>query len=112
MVGSGIEVVVVFLDVLTVVAFAIGETEKPLFQDRVFFVPQGEGEAQPLLLVADSGQAIFAPAIRAAASVVMGKVVPCIASRGIVFTYRSPLAFTEVRSPEGIVWAGRGFFSG
>ena len=65
-------------------------------------VPQGERKAQPLLLIADSREAVFAPAICPAARVVVGKVVPGIAIGGIIFAHCSPLAFAEVRPPEGV----------
>jgi hypothetical protein len=48
-----VEVEVVLLDVLAVVAFTVREAEKPLLQDRVFAVPQDEGEAEPLLVIGD-----------------------------------------------------------
>ena len=44
-----IEVVVIFLDVLAVVALAVGEAEQAFLQDRVLAVPQGEGKAQNCL---------------------------------------------------------------
>jgi hypothetical protein len=40
-----LDVEVVLLDVLAVVALAIGEAVEPLLQDRVALVPQREGEA-------------------------------------------------------------------
>ncbi len=56
---------VVFLHILAVVAFAVGQAKQALLQNRVAAVPQSERKAEPLLVVRDPGDAIFAPAIRA-----------------------------------------------
>ena len=41
-----VEVVVALLDVLAVVAFAVGQAEQPLFQNRIASVPERQREAQ------------------------------------------------------------------
>jgi hypothetical protein len=71
-----VEVPVVFLDVLAVVSLAAGQAEQPLLEYRIDAVPEGQGEAEPLLLVRDSEEAIFSPAIDARASIVVREVVP------------------------------------
>ena len=58
-----IEVEVVLFHVLAMVAFAVGQPEEPLFQDRIFSVPHSYREAQYLVVIADSGQPILTPAI-------------------------------------------------
>jgi hypothetical protein len=58
-----VEVEVVLLDVLAVVSLAVGQAEQPLLEDRVLAVPQGEGKAQPLVVVAETREAILAPMI-------------------------------------------------
>ena len=60
-----VEVEVVFLDVLAVVAFAVGQAEQPLLQDGVLAVPQGQREAEPLPVVGEACQAVLAPAVGA-----------------------------------------------
>ena len=60
-----IDVEVVLLDVLTMVALGIGQAEQANLQDRVPLVPQGQSQAQPLLVVADPGYAILTPPVRA-----------------------------------------------
>ena len=62
----GVEVEVVLLDVLAVVALAVGQAEQPLLEDRVLAVPQGQREAELLLVVGDAGEAVLAPAVGAA----------------------------------------------
>jgi len=62
---SAIEVIVIFLDVLPVIALAIGQAEQSLLEDRVLAVPQGDSKTEPLVLVADPGEAILTPVISA-----------------------------------------------
>jgi hypothetical protein len=54
-------------------------------QDRVAPVPQGYGEADPLIAVADPGQPVLVPAVDAAASVIVGEGIPRCAMRAVVF---------------------------
>ena len=74
-----VEIKVVFLDVLAVVAFAVGQAEQAFLQDRVAAIPQRQRKAEPLLVVGDAGQAIFTPAIGAGARLVVSEVVPGVA---------------------------------
>ena len=94
-----VEVEVVLLDVLAVVALAVGQAEEPLLEDRVLAVPQGQGEAEPLLVVGDAGDAVLAPAIGARAGLVVGEVVPGVAVLAVVLAHGAPLALAEVRPP-------------
>src|SRR5881397_3476473 len=94
-----IEVEVVFLHVLAVVRLAVGESEHPLLEDRVLAVPQGHGEAEPLLVVGNPREPVLAPAIRPRASLVMGEVVPGVAAVTVVFANGSPLSLAEIRAP-------------
>src|SRR5215472_2065010 len=64
-------VLIKLLDVVSVVALLIGETEKSLLQDRVSSVPHRERDAQQLAIIAEPGQAVLAPAIYSAARPVM-----------------------------------------
>ena len=94
-----VEVEVVLLDVLAVIALAVGQAEEPLLEDRVLAVPQGQREAEPLLIVGNSGQAVFAPSIRSRAGLVVGEVIPGVAAFAVVLANRPPLAFAQVRPP-------------
>jgi hypothetical protein len=49
------------------------------------------------MVIAEAGESIFAPTVRTAARLVVGKIRPRIAIRAIVLTHRAPLAFAEVR---------------
>jgi len=55
----GVEVVLLYI--LAVIALTVGQAEQTLLQDRVPAVPQGEREAELLLVVGDPGQAVLSP---------------------------------------------------
>jgi hypothetical protein len=74
-----IEVKVIFLDVLAMVALAVGQAEKAFLHNRVFAVPSRHREAQQLLIVRYSGEPVLAPAIDARTSLIVAEVVPGIA---------------------------------
>src|SRR5262245_18062097 len=95
----GVEIIIDVLHVLAMIAFAIRTSEKALFQDRIFSVPQRQREPKVLLVVADPGQTVLAPAICPAAGVVVGKVIPRGSARRIILSHGAPLAFREVWSP-------------
>ncbi len=97
--GGGIQVVIELLHVLAMVGLAVGEPEQPFLEERVLAVPQRHGEAQVLVLVADTGNTVFAPAISAAARLVVGEIIPGVAIGTVVFTHCPPLALAEVRPP-------------
>ena len=94
-----VEVEPVLLDVLAVVALAVGQPEHPLLEDRILPVPQGEREAEPLLIVADAGDAVLTPSIRARAGMVVREVVPGVAAPAVVLAHGAPLAFAQIGPP-------------
>src|SRR5512147_3157622 len=94
-----VEVEVIFLDVLAVIAFAIGEPEETLLEDRVFPVPKGERKTDSLLLVADPPEPILAPAIGARAGVIVGEEIPRVTPRTIVLADGPPLTLGQIRAP-------------
>ena len=96
---GGIQVEVIVLDVLSVVAFAIGQPEDALFKNRVLSVPQGKREADLLVIVGDAGDAVLAPVIGSGAGLVVSEVVPGIARVAVVLPDRAPLALTQVWAP-------------
>src|SRR5581483_8555149 len=51
-----IEIKVVFLAVLAVVPLAVGKAVEALLEDGIALVPQGQGEAEQLAVVADSAE--------------------------------------------------------
>ena len=94
-----VEVEVVLLDVLAVVALAVGEAEEPLLEDGVLAVPQGQREAEVLPVVGEAGQAVLAPAVGARAGLVVREVVPGVAALAVVLAHRAPLPLAEVGPP-------------
>src|SRR3954471_16414272 len=60
--GSAVQVEIVLLHVLTVVSLAVGHAEETFFQDRIFAVPKRERKAEPLFVVRNAAQTVFAPA--------------------------------------------------
>ena len=73
--------------------------EEPLLQDRIVAIPEGQGKAELLLVVGDTSQTIFTPAIRAGAGLIMGEEVPGVTIFAVLLTHRSPLALGQIRSP-------------
>ncbi len=93
--GRGVvQVIVDFLDIFTMVAFGVGQSEQTLFQNGVTAIPQSDGKADMLVAIADAGQAVLVPSINTTAGVIMGKVVPGFHVVAIILSDRAPGAFT------------------
>ncbi len=95
----GVELVVQLLDVLAVVAFAVGQPEESLFEDRVLAVPKREAQAEPLLVVTETGDSILAPAIGPTTGMIVWEVIPRGAIGTVVLANGAPLAVAEVGAP-------------
>ena len=87
-----VEVIVQLLDVFTVVAFAVGQAEKPLLEDRVAAVPERQREAKAALIVGPAGDSIFTPSVGALVGMVEWEIGPAIAAGTVVFPDGAPLA--------------------
>ncbi len=94
-----VEVVIAFLDVFAVVALAVGEAEQPLLEYLVTLVPQAQRQAQQLLVVADAGQPVLAPAVSPGPGLVVGERVPRVVALASVLADRPPLPFAEIGAP-------------
>ena len=81
---GGVEVVVELLDVLAMVPLVSSHAEEPLLEDMVPSVPERQREAQTLVVVGDTTEAVLAPTIDTRPGVVVGEVAPCIAVRRVV----------------------------
>ena len=97
--GCGVEVVVAFLDIFAVVTLLIRQAKCTFFEDRIFSIPESQGDAELLIGIADAANAIFPPAISPRACHAVRKIIPGIARGAIVFPYGAPLPLTEVRTP-------------
>src|SRR5262249_51464116 len=73
--------------------------EEALFDDGVFAVPEGQGEAEALLIIGETGKAILATAVGTASGLIVGEVVPGVSRVAVVFAHGTPLALAEVRAP-------------
>src|SRR5262249_44202319 len=82
-----------------VIGLAVGEAEQAFLENRILAIPQGEREAQLLLVVRNTGQAVFSPAIGAGARLVVAEVVPRVAAITVVFAHGTPLALAQIRAP-------------
>ena len=108
--GSGIQIKVIFLHVFAVIALVPGEAEEAFLEDGVAAVPEREPEAHHLMTVADSCNAVFAPAISARARVVVREIFPSRAVRAVIFADRAPLALGKVGTPALPVFLARARF--
>src|SRR4029078_9540264 len=94
-----VEIEVVFFDILSMVAFTVGQAEQAFLENGVPAVPEGQGKAQSLIFVGQTGEAVFAPSIGARAGVVVGKIIPGVTAFAVVFPDRSPLTLAQVGAP-------------
>jgi hypothetical protein len=60
--GGAVQVEIAFLDIFGVIALIAGQSEKAFLEERVFAVPEREGEADFLMTVADACNAVLIPA--------------------------------------------------
>src|SRR5580704_2031366 len=96
---SGVEVVIMFLNVFAVISLTVREAEKPLFQNRILPIPEGQGQTEALMVVAQTANTIFAPTISTAARLVVSEIVPSGPVRTVILTNRSPLALAQIGAP-------------
>ena len=63
-----------------------GHTEETFFEDIIDAIPEGDGEAETLVVVRNTGNTILAPPVCTGTSMVMGEVTPSVAIAGVVLT--------------------------
>src|SRR3989442_8842874 len=103
--GRGVvEKEVVFLHILPVVPLRVRQTKEPFLQDGIGLVPQGQGETEPLLIVANPQQAVFAPPVGVRAGEIMREEIPGCPAGRIILADSAPLPFAEVGSP-AVPWS-------
>jgi len=95
----GIQIVITFFDVFSVISFRPGQPEKTFLKNRILAVPKREAKAEAALTVAETQQAIFTPSESTTASVLMREGVPAIAIRRIILADSAPLTFAEIWPP-------------
>ena len=94
-----VDVEVVLLDVFAMVPLAVGQAKHSLLEYGILAIPQSEGKAQALLVIAEAGDAVLAPVIGARARLIVGKVAPSVAILAVILPDGSPLALAEIWSP-------------
>src|ERR1019366_3656647 len=67
---------------------------------RVAAIPQRQPQAQPLLDIAETGQAILAPPVGTGPCRIVRQVIPRIAARAAILPDRAPLPLAHIRSPQ------------
>src|SRR5579863_137613 len=77
----------------------VGQPEKALLQNGVLFIPQCQAEANMLVPIAETGDAVFSPAIRAGARMIVREIIPRVAIRAVVLAHRAPLPLRQIRTP-------------
>src|SRR5262249_39348829 len=82
-----------------VVAFFVGEAEQPLLENRIAPVPQRQRQAQELPVVAEAGETVLAPAISAAARLIVGEIIPRGAEGAVVLAHGAPLPLAQIGPP-------------
>src|SRR5580704_16994486 len=81
------------------VALGIRQAEQAFLHDGIPLVPQRKGQAQPLLVVADPGNAILTPPVRARPRLIMTEIRPGVFAVAVVVPDRPPLTLAEIRPP-------------
>ena len=99
MAGHAVRIVIGLLHILAVIALGIGEAEQALLQDRVAPVPQRQPQADMLLIIAKPANPVLAPAIGAAAGMVMRERGPSIPIRAVILAHGAPLPLGQIRPP-------------
>src|SRR6516165_3026763 len=103
MAGGGVEVEIIFLDVLAAIALVAGQPKGALLEDRITAIPQCQCKAQTLLLVAQSAQPVLAPAIGSRAGLVMAEMSPGVAVCAVVLAHRPPAPLGQIGPPQAPV---------
>jgi hypothetical protein len=76
----GVQVVIELLAIFSVIALRIGKAKETLFENWITPVPESEGETEPLMVIAEAGESIFAPMVSTAARLVVGKIAHALPS--------------------------------
>src|SRR5215472_8049775 len=80
-------------------ALAVSQAKQPLLEDRIVAIPQGDRQAQQLPVIGKAADAVLAPAIGAAARLVMRKIIPRGSAGTVVLAHRPPLSLAKIRAP-------------
>ena len=97
--GQVVEVEVVLLHVLAVVSLAGHHAVEAFLEERILLVPEGEGEAEHLIPVADAGESVLTPTVGLGPGLGVREIGPGVSVARIVLADRAPGALRNVRAP-------------
>lgn len=69
------------------IALVTSEAKHALFENVVLFVPKGKGNTGELVVVRDTSNAVFSPAVGSGSGVGVREVAPGVAICRVVFSY-------------------------
>jgi hypothetical protein len=101
--GGGVQIKKAFLNILTVIALISGESEHALLEDGIIPIPERKRQAQTLLIIAYTSQAVFTPAIGAGTGLVVVEIFPGLTGGAVILPNCSPGAFAQVGTPQSPV---------
>ena len=90
---------IIFLDVFAVIALIASQPKEPFLENRILAIPKRQSEADILMAIGDAADTVFAPAVGAAARLIVRQIFPDVSIRAVVLAYRAPLAVGYLRSP-------------
>jgi hypothetical protein len=94
-----VEVEIIFLHIFAVIGLRWDQAKQPLFQNRIFAVPQRQGKRQDLVAVTDTGKPILTPTVRFRTGEIMRKIIPGVPIGTIILSHRPPRALGDVGAP-------------
>src|SRR5262249_57569304 len=62
-------------------------------------ITEGQSQADVVPVSGEAAQAVLVPTVGAAASMVVGEVVPCVSVGAVVLAHGAPCAFAQVGAP-------------
>jgi hypothetical protein len=82
-----------------VIAFRSSKPKQPFLQKRITTVPKCDGKTQKLVPVADTGYAVFVPAIGTRTGVVVREIAPRVTTSAVILAHRSPSTLRKEWAP-------------
>ena len=68
------------------ISLRASDAKETLLENRVLSIPEGEAKTEPLVIIRDARNSVFAPAICTGPSVFMREMAPCVTISRIIFT--------------------------
>ena len=97
--GGIVDMEEILLHVFPVIALVWGQSEQSFLEVRITTVPEGRSEAEPLIAVAETGDAVLAPPVGFCPGLVIREISPCVPVGGIVLADGAPGPVRQVGPP-------------